>query len=234
MALNESKYSVKAKGDRRNLVTDMDIAIEKFLRDKIQEHYPKDSIIGEESYKGTLDEPSKYLWYIDPIDGTSNFVKQGENYCTMIALFREGVPVLSYIYDIVKGILYWAGKSIGAFENLNVIKQPDNQGLGESTSSLDIRRMSKKNYFLDIVDASFNVRSIGSAGLDGAKVITGSFGAYINASGGPWDYAPLALFADILDLHLSDLDGNELCFEKESGFIFSTKAYFEDYQKIVN
>lgn len=87
----------------RTVVTDYDIRIESWLREKILAVYQDHGIFGEEA--GMQEGSSDYVWYLDPIDGTTNFSMGNPMFGTMIAVTHNDVPVVSAVYQPVTGTL---------------------------------------------------------------------------------------------------------------------------------
>src|SRR3989344_4151975 len=104
----------KQSGATEDLVTELDTQIEHFLKNEFVKIYPDIPFVGEE-YGGNRD--SERFWLVDPIDGTSYFVR-GLPFCTtMVALIEKVEVVFSVIYDFVNDIMYSAEKGAGAFAN---------------------------------------------------------------------------------------------------------------------
>ena len=93
---------VDTKTSRNDLVTNVDKEIEQFFIAKIREQFPTHKIMGEEGFGDELTSMDGYVWLIDPIDGTLNFVKRQEDFGIMIALYKDGVGLLGYIYDVMR------------------------------------------------------------------------------------------------------------------------------------
>src|SRR5690554_6778389 len=110
---NNDEMEIEQKTKPNDLVTNMDKWVEKELVKKIRTAYPADRIVGEEGYGDTIDDLTGTVWFIDPIDGTLNFVLQNENFAMMLAVYENGMPVQSYVYDIVQDRLYSAIKDSG-------------------------------------------------------------------------------------------------------------------------
>lgn len=221
---------IKEKSGNRDLVSEADIRVEEFLIKNISERFPEHEILGEESYDINKNYDDTNLWIIDPIDGTTNFLKQGSDFCTIISYFENGKPLLGYIYDVTRGDLYHSMKGNGVYLNQDKLEIPENKGLSESLISTDIRRMyrEKNDLFDRIVEKSFGTRSVGTSGLDGARVLAGKFGGYLNHTGGIWDYAQFILMAEELDLVLANLEGEKLGIDGYTGYILATKKVFEE------
>jgi myo-inositol-1(or 4)-monophosphatase len=91
------------------------VNIESFLRRKINEKYPGSAIIGEEMGKTGLLEDDKYSWYLDPIDGTINFVLGFPSFHIIIGIVKNGKPIFTACYNPIIKELCWAEKGKGAF-----------------------------------------------------------------------------------------------------------------------
>lgn len=225
---------VEEKKNHRDLVTNVDKDVQEQLKQAILELMPDTIVFGEESKEEMTDFNLPSLWIIDPIDGTSNFVKQGLDYAIMLAYFEHLEPVLSYVYDVERDILYWAVKGEGFFVNGEPVRQVPNKGIRDSLASIFIRKFIEKgnDAYLPLVREVFDVRFGGSLGIDGARVATGQFGAFVSPRIAPWDFAPFFLWAKELGLHLSDFDGKPLDLHQFSSIIFSTHQFYEDWQKL--
>lgn len=103
--------AISTKPDR-SYVTDADQAVERALRDLIEQRMPADSFLGEES--GTSDRGSR-RWIIDPIDGTSNFLRGVPNWATLIALEVDGVQTVGVVSAPAFGARWWAELGGGAW-----------------------------------------------------------------------------------------------------------------------
>lgn len=222
------------KKNYRDLVTVVDKNVEKYLREQIMEHFPESEIIGEESSDGSYQTSADLVWLIDPIDGTANFVKQREDYCVMIACFEREVPVLAYIYNVYRDELTSAICGNGVFVNDRKLDRPENISLKDAMISADIRRMSETELCRALIENSFDIRYIGSAGLDAAKVASGCFGGYFSPmAGGPWDFAPFILMAEELGLHLSTWSGEKLSIHKTTSFVLCTEQIYDDVKEFM-
>lgn len=103
--------TIETKPDR-TFVTDADQAVERALRDRIESALPGDSFLGEES--GSAERGSR-RWIIDPIDGTSNFLRGVPNWATLIALEVDGEPTVGVVSAPAFGARWWAETGTGAW-----------------------------------------------------------------------------------------------------------------------
>lgn len=108
-------FSVAEKPDR-TFVTDADTAVEAALRAHIELHLPEDGFLGEES--GRVDQGNRQ-WIIDPIDGTSNFLRGVPNWATLIALAVDGVPVVGVVSAPAFGERWYASTGHGSWKSVN-------------------------------------------------------------------------------------------------------------------
>ncbi|MGO3833997.1 MAG: inositol monophosphatase family protein [Microbacteriaceae bacterium] len=107
-------FTVATKADR-SFVTDADTAVEAALRAHIEQHRPDDGFLGEES--GQVDQGSRQ-WIIDPIDGTSNFLRGVPNWATLIALAVDGKPVVGVVSAPAFGQRWFAALGDGAWKSV--------------------------------------------------------------------------------------------------------------------
>ncbi len=234
--INETKdLKISNKGAYRDLITECDKKIEEYLRDSILKKYPNHTILGEESYDRNRDYDKSNLWLIDPIDGTTNFVKQGSDYCTIISYFENDEPILAYIYDVVHDDLYSAIKGKGFYKNDEKVEAPKDKSLKDSLVSLDLRRMqyNRPNLFNFLIKQAFSIRVVGSSGLDGLKVAMGDFGAYLHFNAGPWDFSPFFLIANELGLVFTDFNGKTPNPSKYSPFIIACPSAYNDIMQVL-
>lgn len=160
----------------KDLVTEADVAAEKYIVAKIKEAYPKHSIFGEESGQHTGNE---YRWIIDPIDGTTSFVHHQPFYAVSIALEKAGELILAAVNAPALGELFQAQKGKGATLNSQQIQVSKSQSLSESvlaTGFACLRSNLAHNnlpYFNKIAPIVRDVRRFGSAAIDLCYVAAG-------------------------------------------------------------
>ena len=182
-------YSLGSKSDSAtDVVTHLDVQVEQFLLDILKKAYPDIGFIGEELGEKRF---AKKLWLVDPIDGTSHFIR-GIPFCTtMIALVDEGEVIFSIIYDFVRKDLYTAHKNAGAQLN-GVPIHVSNRSLKEAYISAEISLNHSKNIksflslnqrckMLNTINCGFEFGLIASGKIDG-RICIDPFGK-------DWDYA---------------------------------------------
>lgn len=191
----EQGLEVETKANRTDLVTQMDRGIEKDFVERIRAHYPNDLIVSEEGYGDEIEKVTlagNTVWFLDPIDGTLNFVLQEDNFVIMLAVYEDGIGQQSYIYDVTAGKLYWAIKDQGVYCNdqllPKIVDKPLNDGLFASNSMYLSDMHSKLN--AEITKYSMGQRILGSAGLESIQISVGKTLAHITYNLKPWDLAP--------------------------------------------
>lgn len=225
---SNSDYKVDEKADFRDLVSEVDVAVEEKLTEYIRSLPEEQTILGEEGTNDDVDINADHLWVIDPIDGTSNFVKQADDYGILVAYFQNGEPLLSYLYEVETNTLVSAQKDVGVFLNDQPITAPSNLTLDEAMISINPRKMNGTNLLTKVAEDGFDLRFLGSSVSDALRVVVGKYGAFISPESEPWDRAPYILIADELGLHMSRFSGEETTLIGDEDFFLGTKAIFEE------
>lgn len=190
--INES-YDINIKNNNQSdLVTAVDVEVEKFLVAKIKEQFPNDSFLTEEN---TVDlEDSDYVWIIDPIDGTMNFVYTVSDFAISVALYHKGVGVIGVVLDVMKDELIVGVKNEGASINGKAIPKLESVTLRESVVDVSLRTMikMKEDNVADLLSMSRSIlshRNLGSAALRICHIALGRIHVYISDTLCIWDFA---------------------------------------------
>ena len=187
------KVEVETKGTN-DFVSNVDLSAEKAIIDTILKSYPKHSIVSEEAgeIKG---EDEDYQWIIDPLDGTTNFVKGIPHFAVSIALKVKGKLDQAVIYDPIRGELFTASRGKGA--QLNGFRVRVNQHKDLSGAILGtgfpFKHKQHTNAYLDMFKTLFtktsDMRRAGSAALDLAYLASGRIDGFFEIGLKPWDTA---------------------------------------------
>ncbi|MCJ7623935.1 MAG: inositol monophosphatase [Anaerolineaceae bacterium] len=195
-----------------NPVTEMDRQAETFLLEQIKHSFPTHTIITEES--GHLPGDDDHCWYIDPLDGTSNYAHNLPIFSVSIAYALDGRVVQGAIYDPMQDECFSAGRGEGAWLNGKPIHVSNTNDLNKSLLATgfpyDIQTNPQDNldnfsYFTRHTEA---VRRLGSAALDLAYVAAGRLDGYWEKGIYAWDIAAGALIVEEAGGLVSDLEGN--------------------------
>ncbi len=189
--INQSDIKTKAYNE---FVTFVDEEAEKAIVEIIHSRYPDHTILGEE--QGLKGNESDYLWIIDPIDGTTNYIHSFPVYCVSIALKIKGRLEVAVIYDPSRQELFTAIRGMGAMldgRKIRVSKQRTLQGALLGTGFPYRDQLDWLEVYLDIfIDFTRIVGAIrrpGSAALDLAYVASGRYDGFWEFGLKPWDVA---------------------------------------------
>lgn len=188
----QEKSTVRHKG-RVDLVTDTDLAIEAYLKEKLQYIVPGAIFMAEESAE--ILEPEGCCWIIDPVDGTTNFAHRFGDTATSVALWENGEVVLGAVSAPIRGERYVAERGKGAWLNGKRIHVSSVGSCSEALVATGFPYSVRED--MDIVlrdlrillDTTIGVRRCGAAALDLCFVASGSFDAYFEGWIKPWDVA---------------------------------------------
>ena len=184
-------FGIEFKTNEANLVTDIDKASEKHIKEFIQKKYPAHSILAEEG--GEIKKDSEYQWVIDPIDGTTNFAHGLPIFSISIGLQKNGMTVSGVVYDVMQNITYAAEKGGGSFADSQRIKVSNNDNIKHSVLvtgfpyNISDNPENALEKFTALTRASRGIRRLGSAALDFCYVAKGVFDGFWEVYLNPWD-----------------------------------------------
>ena len=182
--------------ERMDYASEVDSLAEAEIIKELKRANPDYAILGEEggSKKGTAGG-SRFSWVIDPLDGTSNYLRGFPHWCISIALVEAGEPIHGVIFDPLRNELFTASRGAGAVLNDKKIRVAERPQLGGAmlVTGFAPRERERAGAQLDCIrellrDAE-DVRRTGSAALDLAYVAAGRVDAYFEAGVKPWDIA---------------------------------------------
>lgn len=193
--LMDNNTNVKQKGNASNYVTDADINVQNFLTGKLLALLPGSTVVGEENDKHQFTEG--YTWVIDPIDGTSNFIRGLGLSVISVGLLKNGIPHIGVIYFPYRDEMYWAETGKGAFMNSTPIHVSDRDYAHShlcSAMSLYDKKHAKScfNIIEKIYNETDDLRRLGSAALELAFLAAGRVELYFEIRVFAWDVAAAA------------------------------------------
>ena len=189
MPFFERRIGYEYKGEA-DLVTEADRASEQLIVTRLRAAWPHHDIIGEE---GTRDaHGSAFRWYVDPLDGTTNFAHGYPVFCVSMGLELEGQLIAGIIYDPTRDEMFAAEKGGGATCNGRPIHVSSTRRIAEAilgTGFPSFKRHKNPNihFYHQLTLRSHGVRRAGSAALDLACVAAGRFDGYWEFNLNPWD-----------------------------------------------
>lgn len=194
-------------------VSEVDHAAEQAIIEVLHEAYPDHAILGEES--GEQGKGADYLWIIDPLDGTTNFLHGFPQYCVSIALQHRGVLEQAVIFDPNRNDLFTATKGRGAFLNDRRIRVGKRTRLDDALigTGLPFRDFTHLDAYLgmfkDMMQKTSGLRRPGSAALDLAYVACGWYDGFWEINLSKWDIAAGGLIVQEAGGLVGDFEGNE-------------------------
>jgi myo-inositol-1(or 4)-monophosphatase len=208
-----SAFAVRKKGVI-DLVTEIDLAIERMCRALVAERYPDHDVLGEEF--GAPDAgrpPARHCWIVDPIDGTTNFAHGMPIFCASVALEIDGRVDVAAVYDPTRDELFTAERGRGAWLNGGPLAVSANDRLVDAllVTGFPYTVRDEGEEMLGLFGAFITkaraVRRLGSAALDVCYVAAGRMDGFWERGLGPWDIAAAALIVEEAGGRVSDLDG---------------------------
>ena len=193
---------VESKSTPTDAVTVMDRAAERVVLDGLRERRPQDRVIAEESGDSSAagDPVSGIVWYVDPLDGTVNYLYGLPAYAVSVAAVAAGEPVAGAVYDVPRDELFVASLGAGATCNGEVLRCTAQTepalalvatGFGYDAGF----RAEQAGVLRSVLPQVRDIRRAGSAALDRCRVAAGRVDAYYEAGMHAWDWAAGALIA---------------------------------------
>ncbi|MBI1942811.1 MAG: inositol monophosphatase [Betaproteobacteria bacterium] len=210
-ALDRTALEIRAKR-ANDFVTQVDRAAESAIIEVVRKAYPDHAVLAEEAGK-IARERSEYLWVIDPLDGTTNFIHGFPQYCVSVAVQHRGVTAHGVVYDPSKNELFTASRGRGAFLDDRRIRVSKCAQLKDALvgTGFPFKEMSRQDLYLRqlsrLMHDSSGVRRAGAAALDLAYVAAGRLDAFWEMGLSAWDMAAGALLIQEAGGLVGDLAG---------------------------
>ena len=203
------KVEIKESGEP---LTIADLKSEEFIISRISDIYPKHGIISEEGQN--RNKNSDYIWFVDPLDGTTNYYHNVPFFCVSIGLEYKGQPVLGVVYDPIKMEMFSAVVGRGAYLKSKKITVSTNNKLRKSIIAAGFP--SDKSSGNEVIRNFANIwkkcegfRRDGSAALDLCYVASGRYDGFWELNLKPWDTAAGMFILQEADGLITDILGND-------------------------
>ena len=223
------KLKVEKKGST-DYVTEVDRRVEQIIFEDIKSYYPEHNFLGEES--GEEINNSNVTWILDPIDGTTNFIKGFPHYCISLCASVDGVPTHGVIIDPTRREEFSASKGKGAQLNGERIRVSDQKNLTDALLSCSSRSTPEQNYkynllgtFMELYKNEITIRRTGCSALDLAYIAAGRLDGFWGNGLKPWDVAAGIVIAEEAGALLSDFHGNPKYHGSENIVCCSPKCF---------
>jgi myo-inositol-1(or 4)-monophosphatase len=235
----ESKHFSMDKVEEKSmnqLVSYVDKTAEEKLVAGLNLIFPEAGFITEEQTIAT--EEKEYMWVIDPLDGTTNFIHRIPIYSISIGLLRNKKPVMGIVYEVNRDELFYAWEGSKAYLNGSEIRVKQNPSLTKSLLATgfpyyDFEGMTgylnALQYFMRHTQG---MRRLGSAAVDLAYVACGRFDGYFEYGLSPWDVAGGVFIVQQAGGKVSDFKGGDDCIFGRA-IVASSEALYPEFFEVI-
>jgi myo-inositol-1(or 4)-monophosphatase len=215
-----------------DLVTEIDLEVERMFRALIAERFPDHDVLAEEM--GQTHAGASHRWVFDPLDGTTNYAHGIPIFCATVALEIEGVPTVGAVYDPNRHELFTAERGVGAWLNGDPVRVSSQRTLLESVLvtgfPYDIREPRRMQETVGLFAAFLGharaVRRLGSAAIDLCWVAAGRMEGFWEQALKPWDVMGGALIVQEAGGRVTGLDGSP--WDAHRGHVLASNGYVHE------
>ena len=229
-----SRFGTGIRIDKKgtiDLVTEVDLAIERSFREMVGERFPDHAVLGEEM-GGSAAPPPGPCWVFDPIDGTTNFAHGLPIFCASLALEIDGVAEVAAVYDPTRRELFTAERGTGAFLNGRRLRVSAAGALVDAVLvtgfPYDVHQRVDEivGLFAAFVGQAQAVRRLGSAAIDLCYVAAGRMDGFWESDLKAWDIAGGALIVEQAGGRVTDMAGAP--FSSRAGRVLASNTLLHD------
>ncbi len=197
-----------------DLVTEYDVRVEALILKRLAEHFPDHTLVGEESHQGTY--MHEKVIYIDPIDGTTNFIHGIPHLGISLGVWEAGVPTLAVVYNPILNELFWAEAGAGAYCNDTPLHVSDQDTLQQSLIATGfpyakVNQGAEYHWVIERLTSLLpyirDIRRLGAAAIDLCYLAQGRTDAFYEIDLKPWDVAAGILIVQEAGGYVSNLIG---------------------------
>ena len=222
------KVRVEYKGDV-DIVTEADRAAEQLIVGRVRSQFPSHDLMAEEGSRN--ETGSDYHWYIDPLDGTTNFAHGFPVFCVSLGLAFQGERIAGVVYDPTRDEMFAAAKGSGATLNGTPIHVSGTAHLTNALVATGFPSRSRHrnpniHFYHQITLRSHGVRRAGSAALDLCSIACGRYDAYWEFNLNAWDTCAGALIAQEAGGRVTDFNGGP--FKVEDRDVIATNGLLHE------
>lgn len=213
----------------QDIVTEADRRSEALITSRLRERFPAHDIVAEEG--GGRFSNAEYCWYVDPLDGTTNFAHGFPMFCVSLGLALRDEVVAGVIFDPLRNDLYTAERGNGAFCNGTRLRVSAIEDLREGLVATGFPPYSADHernlqYYFRFTELSHGVRRAGSAALDLCMVASGKLDGFWELQLNPWDKAAGILMVTEAGGRVTDMAGEP--FKLLQGEVFASNGLIHE------
>lgn len=224
---------IETKSEANDLVTNIDKETEQFFIHNIKRDFPNHCILGEEGFGDNIQDLNGYVWILDPIDGTMNFIHQKKNFAISLGIYKDGVGILGYIYNVMDDDLMSASLGDGAYFNDVRIPKVEQTYIEQSIIGINASWVVPNKYLehegiIKLMQNVRGTRSYGSAALEIGYVVTGKLDAYMSTRLSPWDIAGGMVIAKEVGAIVTNLANEPINLLEQNTFLIAKPGLHKD------
>ena len=238
LSANLDNAEIEKKTGDANFCTEYDVRVQNFLIERLSGILPEASFFGEEETNNNVRDLNKeYIFYIDPIDGTTNFMFNYNHSSISVGLAQNGEMIAGFVYNPYVDELYKAFKGKGAFLNNKPIKL-DDKSITEGIIAFGCARYNENriDVLFDIVKELFlkslSIRSGGSAAIDLSRIAKGANVIYIELKLQPYDYAAASIILEEAGGIITRIGGGKISLSEPCSILAGSKKAHAEVIKI--
>lgn len=231
--IHRSRFRSGLRIDKKgaiDLVTEVDLEVERMFRAMIAERFPDHEVLAEELGGSTA--PARYRWVFDPLDGTTNYAHGLPIFCASLALEIDGEAEVAAVYDVTRQELFTAERGVGAWLNGEPLKVSATSELIEALLvtgfPYDVQQDPEPymKVFSAFISRARAVRRLGSAAIDLCYVAAGRMDGFWEAKLNPWDTRGGALIVQEAGGRVTGMDGKP--WRPSDGHILASNGLLHD------
>lgn len=231
--------TIHQKEGPANFVTDFDTEIQKFLIGGLKKILPEAEFFGEEDTEENkgASASGEYTFYIDPIDGTTNFMFRYNHSCVSVGLARREQMIAGFVYNPYVDEMFTAVRGKGSFLNGRKL-EIRNRSVAEGIAAFGCARYNDENVgalfdtVRELFDRSLSIRSGGSAALDLCRIAGGSNVIYLETKLQPYDYAAASVIIEEAGGVITQIDGPPVTLHEPCSILAGTELGCSETREI--
>ncbi|MCI8496769.1 MAG: inositol monophosphatase [Clostridiales bacterium] len=233
------RIQIHEKTSSRDISTQYDKLVQNTLMQKLQAKVPDAGFIMEESESAFEEAFSRHIcFFIDPIDGTSNFANGYRHSCICVGMTVDGTPEIGVVYNPYLDEMFWAQRGGGAFLNGHALHVDSEKSLRDCIVGFGTCPYNKEltketfDFAKTVFYAANDLRRSGSSAMDICYAAAGRIGLFYELSLFPWDYAASCVILTEAGGCISNVEGGPLSFTAKSSVAAGGETAYQEFLKL--